>query len=172
MQLLQQQPNKLIAVLRIIGAFGISGGLRVIIFSKNLTQYRDIYDKNGKKFSFRVQRFMEKSRAIIFLDGVADRTSAEFLKREYFYVKRSELPSVPENEFYICDLIGKNIIIEGSDIECRIVGAQNFGAGDLLEVSHGDNSFFVPFAKENFPDPPPHGVSSMRSDLTGNCLNR
>ncbi|MDR2067940.1 MAG: ribosome maturation factor RimM [Holosporaceae bacterium] len=142
----------MIAVLRIMEAFGVGGGLRVFILSENLTSYREICDKNGKNFSFRIQRFMEKSKAIIFLDGIVDRNAAESIKNEYFYVKRCDLPAIPQNEFYLCDLIGKDVDVENSDIKCKIVGAQNFGAGDLLEISHGDGSFLVPFTSKNFPD--------------------
>jgi 16S rRNA processing protein RimM len=95
---------------------------------------------------------MGKSKAIISMDGITDRTAAESLKNEYFYVQRCDLPSIAENEFYICDLVGKDVIVEDSDIKCKIVGAQNFGAGDLLEISHDGGSFFVPFAQENFPN--------------------
>ncbi|MDR3186856.1 MAG: ribosome maturation factor RimM [Holosporaceae bacterium] len=145
-------PNKLIAVLRIIGAFGIGGGLRASLLSDSLASYREVYDKGGRKFSLRIQRFVEKSRAIIFLDGITDRTAAESLKSEYFYVRRCDLPPTANGEFYLCDLVGKEVAVAGSALKCKILSAQNFGAGDLLEVSCGEGSFFVPFTKENFPD--------------------
>jgi ribosomal 30S subunit maturation factor RimM len=33
-----------------------------------------------------------------------------------------------------------------------ITNVENFGAGDLIEISHKDDKFLVPFTRENFPD--------------------
>jgi 16S rRNA processing protein RimM len=139
-------------ILRITGAFGVRGALRAWPFSVNLCNYDRIFDKHGNCFTFRVTKFLGGSRVVIAIDGVHDRDAAESLKGEVFYVKKSDLPPVGENEFYLCDLIGKDVFVADSDIQCRVTGAENFGAGDLIELSHENATFLVPFTRENFPD--------------------
>jgi 16S rRNA processing protein RimM len=142
----------LIKVLRVVGAFGIGGSLRAQLFSENLPDHRIVYSQDGRKFQFRILRFLEKSRAIIAIDGVADRTAAESLKNECFYLKRDDLPATAPGEFYLCDLVGREVAVMDSDLRCKILGVQNYGAGDLLEISYGEEAFFVPFTRENFPN--------------------
>jgi 16S rRNA processing protein RimM len=139
-------------ILRITGAFGIRGAVRVWSFSENLCAYKEIFDKNGNGFAFHVLKFLGNGRVVVVIDGVCDRNAAESLKGEIFYVKKSDFPEIRKNEFYLCDLIGKDVFVADSDVRCSVVSAENYGAGDLLELSHEGTTFLVPFTRENFPD--------------------
>ena len=128
--------------------------MRAVFYSDNLESYKAIYDSHGNSFKFKIIKRSEVGKAgIISLENINDRNAAEKLINSSFFVKHDELPKLEENEFYVCDLIGKNIKIAGSDEKCKIVGVQNFGASDLIEIVYKDgNSFYVPFTKENFTD--------------------
>ncbi|MDR2107680.1 MAG: ribosome maturation factor RimM [Holosporaceae bacterium] len=139
-------------ILRITGAFGIRGAVRAFSFSKNLSHYKEIVDARGNSLRFKVIKFCGKDRVVLLIEGVNDRNAAEALKRESFYVRRRDLPETKPNEVYVCDLVGKDVKIAGSPIKCKIIGLENFGAGDLAEISCGDATFMVPFTAENFPD--------------------
>ena len=69
-----------------------------------------------------------------------------------FYVNREDMPGLDIGQFYICDLIGKKVLVDGEDKNLTIVDVKNFGAGDLIEISEQDspNTFYIPFTKENF----------------------
>jgi 16S rRNA processing protein RimM len=142
----------LIEILRVIGAFGIHGALRVFPFSKKLNCYRKIYDKNKAEFTFRVVKFCGNGRVIICIDDITDRNMAESLIGEVFYIKKSDLAKIEKNEIYLCDLIGREVHVLNSDIKCKITNAENFGAGDLIEISHDNVAFLVPFTERNFPN--------------------
>ncbi|MDR0678186.1 MAG: ribosome maturation factor RimM [Holosporaceae bacterium] len=142
----------MIEILRVIGTFGIRGALRVFSFSKNLSYYHRIYDKNHREFVFRVIKFCGNNKVIIHVDDIADKSTAESLKGEIFYIKKSDLPEIEKNEVYLCDLIGKEVSVLDSDVICRIVDAKNFSAGDLIEISYENTVFLVPFTTENFPN--------------------
>jgi 16S rRNA processing protein RimM len=139
-------------ILRVTGAFGIRGALRIQSFSENLCRYKKIFDKNGNCFSFHIAKFLGDNRIVIVIDGVCDRNAAESLKGEVFYVEKSDFPKIQDNEFYLCDLVGKDVFVVDSDIRCCIVNAENYGAGDLIELSCDGITFLVPFTRENFPD--------------------
>lgn len=138
--------------MRVTEPFGIEGAVRVFLFTDQLKNYSKIFDKNGEKFLFRIKKTEPENRAVIFLEGIADRNAAESLKGAFFYLKREQLPQTKDNEFYLCNLIGEKVRVENTRIFCEIKSVQNYGAGDLIELSHGDRLFLVPFTKENFPD--------------------
>ncbi len=147
-----EKTDNVIEVLRVVGAFGIKGQLRAILFSDNICAYKKVYASDGCEFDFRVVRFVGGKHAIISLSGINDRTKALSFKGSALYVKRGDLEQAQKNEYYVCDLIGEKVkIIDHEDISCKVVNVFNFGAGDLIEISYKDGTFLVPFKKENFP---------------------
>lgn len=142
----------MIEILRIVGAHGIRGAVRASLFSSAIEQYEKLYDQNGAEYFFSVVRKSSEGYAVISLQDVTDRTVAESLKGQYFYVKKNDLLKLNKNEFYICDLIGREVYVQNSSIKCHISDIKNFGAGDLIEISYENNNFFVPFTVEHFPD--------------------
>lgn len=122
----------------------------MVLFSDNVRQCY-LLEKN-EIVNCKIVRYFKGKSAIFMIDGVIDRTSAESLRGKFLYIKKSELPEVNQNEFYVCDLIGKQIKIRENDSICGVIsGSFNFGAGDLLEISADNLKFLVPFTEENFP---------------------
>ena len=74
------------------------------------------------------------------LKSVRDRNAAEALQGTDLFVAREKLPRPAADEFYLADLPGRQVSTQGRDIG-TIVGLQNFGAGDLLEL---DNGLLIP----------------------------
>lgn len=146
-------PARAISVLRITGAFGISGFMRAVAFSDNLSSYKELCTKNGQTFGFRLVRYVGGRNIIISLDRIKDRDQALAFKGTNLYVKRENLEKVKSpNEYYVCDLIGKKVeIADHSSLNCKIVSVHNFGAGDLIEILYQNDTFMVPFREEFFP---------------------
>ncbi|MDR3179520.1 MAG: ribosome maturation factor RimM [Holosporaceae bacterium] len=143
--------NDFIEILQVTGAFGIRGFLRASLFSQNIGRYRQIYDTNGNGYKFHVVRYVSGNSVVLALEGVADRTTAESMRGMFFYVRRADLPELAEQEYYVCDLVGKTISVGNSSEVCTIVAVHNFGASYIIELSHNGVTFFVPFTDENFP---------------------
>lgn len=148
-----EKTRVVVDVLRVVGAFGVRGQVRARLLSDNIKSYKKMYDKTGNAFGFRVVRYVGGNNVIVSLDGVDDREEALRLKGMTFHVLRNDLEKTAENEYYVCDLVGKSVkVVENENIECKITNVFNFGAGDLIEISYNDGNFLVPFTKENFPD--------------------
>lgn len=139
----------MIKILRVIKAFGIKGAIKVDLFSENLSNYDVIYDDKGNCYSFSFLK-ASKGENVITLEGVLNRTDAEKLKGQFFYIKKADRAALRDNEFYIEDLIGTKIKIENSQKNYAIKAVHNFGASDILEIACENHSFLVPFTKENF----------------------
>ncbi|GHU16075.1 ribosome maturation factor RimM [Alphaproteobacteria bacterium] len=142
----------LIEILQITGAFGIRGFLRALLYSDTIKKYKTICDASGKEYGFRVVRFISGNSVVLSLDGVADRNTAESLRGTSLFVKKTDLPKLSSSEFYISDLIGKTVRVQGREEICTIVSVCNYGAGDLVELSYNEIAFLVLFTKENFPE--------------------
>lgn len=89
------------------------------------------------------------------LEGVTDRTAAEKLRLTELYIDKTTLPVIKKpGTYYHTDLIGLKALDEtGAEIG-SIIGVDNFGAGDLLDIRpvNGGASFYIPFTKDNVPD--------------------
>ncbi|MDR2794364.1 MAG: ribosome maturation factor RimM [Holosporaceae bacterium] len=144
--------NNFIEILQVTGAFGIRGYLRVLLFSEDIGRYREVYDADGNRYGFHLVRYVSGNSVVLALEGIDDRTAAESMRGTFFYVRRKDLPKLTESEYYVCDLVGKTIPVCNCDKVCTIVGVHNFGAGDIIELSHDGVTFFVPFTNENFPE--------------------
>ena len=82
-----------------------------------------------------------------------DRNEALALKGTGFYVDKSVLPELEEEEFYHTDLIGLEAQDEAGNFLGEVIGVYNFGAGDMLDIktSETGKSEMVPFTKAYVP---------------------
>lgn len=136
-----------------LGPHGIKGALWLRFFtsdSRQILKLRELFDE--KEVCYRVSlkaggRSDDILKAII--DGVETRNDAETLRGKLFYVKRSNLEPLAEEEFYHVDLIG----LEAQNLSGQLIGSvlaiHNFGAQDTLEIKfvHGGKTIYVPFTK-------------------------
>jgi 16S rRNA processing protein RimM len=100
-------------------------------------------------------------------DGLSDRAAAEGLKGIDLFVPRERLPAPDEDEYYHADLIGLDAISSDGKSIGKVVGVENYGAGDLIEIAREKGStVLIPFTRANVPkieltagrlvvDPPP-----------------
>ena len=95
------------------------------------------------------------------IEGVTSPEQAKLLKCS-LYVSRETLPEITdEDEFYIEDLAGLNVLDNNGEIIGSVIALQNYGAGDLLEIKPKSGaSYFVPFQNEYVPN----------IDIEKNCI--
>ena len=139
---------------RIAAAHGIRGEVVVHSYADDpaaIASYGPLADKSGVR-AFDLKLVGSSSKGIIArIDGIADRTAAEALRGIELYVDRAQLPAPEGEEFYHVDLIGLEAVSPEGVVLGKIVGVENFGAGDLLDIRPigGGQSDLVPF-KETF----------------------
>lgn len=135
----------------VIGAQGLKGEVKVKTFTETpeaLGAYGPLHTKDGSEI--RVTYLREtKDGAVVQLQGVNDRNSAEAMKGTELFVSRDALPAPDADEFYLTDLVG----LRAEDTEGRAIGTvrgvHNFGAGDVIEIvrENGDD-VFLSFTRE------------------------
>ncbi len=122
---------------KIIGAWGIKGGIKIQCFTDNprdLQDFTNIFDQNGKPYKIRLVK-TDKAFAIALIDGIKSRNDAEPLEGNELFILRSDLPTTKDNEFYYSDLVGMEVRSEINGLVIGVVrGVMNFGASDILEI--------------------------------------
>lgn len=129
----------------IIGAHGVSGEVRLKLFTDDLDAYKTL---NGTDRSFTLKAVRRgPNGAVARFAEIADRNAAEALRGTELTVPRSALPPLEEGEYYHVDLIGLPCFAEGEAIGIAAL-VDDFGAGDVLEIERPDGRrFMVPVAK-------------------------
>jgi 16S rRNA processing protein RimM len=149
-------PDRLVLVARVAGAFGVKGELRLQSFTAEplaLVRYRALKTAEGAPALTLVSGRPDKAGLIARAEGVASKEAADALRGLELYAPRSALPPAGEDEFYLADLIGLAALgPEGNRIG-KVKAVPNFGAGDLLEIEpeSGGPSWLVAFTAENVP---------------------
>ena len=139
-----------------IGApHGIKGEVRVKPYGDPdmLNQYGKLENKDGQKFKIKRMR-PQKNMMVVKFEGVNTREEAEALNRVELFVDRAKLPALEEeDEFYVEDLIGVDVLDISGILIGTILTVPNFGAGDMLEIKPNNSSstYFLPFTKAVVP---------------------
>ncbi|MEM7438283.1 MAG: ribosome maturation factor RimM [Pseudomonadota bacterium] len=147
--------DQLICVGAIAGAFGTTGEVRLKSFCADpadIGDYGPLSSEDGTQtFDLTVGRVVKGGFAAR-IKGVRYRDQADALKGIRLYVSRDVLPGLPDDEFYVSDLIGLTVFDTGGAKIGRVKAVQDFGAGDILEVSRpGESDVMLPFTNDAIP---------------------
>ena len=137
--------SKNILVGKIVVPQGIRGEVRVQTFSQNPSDFKTlrVFSNVFAIGDFKFVRAVPNSTVIIGkITGVDDRNTAETLRDTELFIERNTLPDLKADEFYQADLLGFDVIRNGTKI--GIVDCfQNYGAGDIIELDNGDMVSFI-----------------------------
>lgn len=117
---------------RIVNAVALRGEVKVY----NYSGYRERYEEleqifvEDKKYEIEKVRYQQQM-VILKLSGVDDRNAAEAMKNKDIFITEDDLQELPEDTFYIRDLIGLSVIDEEKD---QILGTIK----DVLQPSSQD----------------------------------
>lgn len=132
--------NTKILVGKIVAFQGVRGDVRIQAYTATPSDLRNMQIESSqfKPEDFRFIRALPNSNVIIaHIRGFEDRTSAEVLRGAELFVNRESLPKLKDGEYYQTDLIGFDVIRDGETVG-KVDGFQNFGAGDIIELSNGE----------------------------------
>jgi 16S rRNA processing protein RimM len=140
----------------VIGAHGIKGAVRVKTFTvepSDVAAYGPVSDEAGvRRYAIKVLSASD-GQVVASLAGVADRNAAEALKGLRLFVDRSALPAVEGvDEYYVQDLVGLSAEDGERRVIGKVIGAYDFGAGEVLELSLADGAVvMLPFTRATVP---------------------
>jgi 16S rRNA processing protein RimM len=138
-------PDAPVTLAVVTGAHGVTGEVKLKLFTDDLSAYRVFNGGTLTLASLRngIARFAE----------VKDRNAAERLRGTELTVPRSALPPLGDGEYYHADLIGLPAVSTDGEPLGTVVLVDNFGAGDVLEIEKPDGArFMVPMRADAVPD--------------------
>ena len=143
----EPEAGKRVALAAVAGAHGVKGEVRLKLFTdsiEGLASHDKVYVA-GREIALKSVKDGGKT-AIAQFEGVSDRSGAESLRGALVEVDRSALPPLEEGEYYHADLIGLTCFSESDETIGSVVGVENFGAGDLLDIELvGGKRALIPF---------------------------
>ncbi|HLL26207.1 MAG TPA: ribosome maturation factor RimM [Xanthobacteraceae bacterium] len=149
-------PAERVLIAKIGAAHGVRGEVRLFAYTEEplaIRSYGELEDESGTR-RFRIVALRPaKDHLVARFEGIGDRDEAAKLTHLELYVPRARLPKQKAADtFYCADLIGLAVETKAGEKLGEVVGVQNFGAGDLLEIkrAHGEN-VLIPFIDQYVP---------------------
>lgn len=123
---------------RIINTHGVRGEVKILPLTDNPDRYLDLdwvyIEKDGKLQKLEIEgiKFF-KNQVIAKFKGIDVMDKAEALKNLFVLVDREHAIKLPEDAFFICDLLG-----------CMVYDEEGKTLGELADVLHtGSNDVYV-----------------------------
>ena len=135
---------------KIVNTFGIKGEVKILPYTEDVNSFKKmkyIY-VNDLKIKIQSVKF-HKNFVILKLEGIEDMTSAENLRNSIIKIERKK-EKLPENTYYIKDLIGLEVITDDDGNTLGVVkDIYNTGANDIytIETKEG-KEILLPAIKE------------------------
>lgn len=143
-----------IAIGKIVNTQGHRGELRVIPTTdfpeRFKTMSRVQVNQNGQLVILEIEKaYPHKSFFILKFQGIDDMNSAEKLKGCYLLIPKDELMPLPDNTFYIFDIIGLKVFTTGGRYLGMITDVQQTGANDIYLIGRESKTpLMVPALKQ------------------------
>lgn len=140
------EEDPLIEVGKAVGLHGLAGWIKVISYTDPvdaLKQYRPLTIA-GRVFDKPQIKSHGKGLMVRF-DVDHDRTAAQELIGHVIRIRRSQLPGLPEGEYYHADLEGMQVIGDGEEALGTVQRVMNTGANDVLVCRLGGKDILVPW---------------------------
>jgi 16S rRNA processing protein RimM len=139
-------PDDQVVLAAVAGAHGIKGEVRLKLFASGVESLRRHASVEVGGRTLRLQSVKPGKTAVARFAEISDRTAAEGLRGSLVTVARSALPPLGPGEYYYADLVGLRCEDAAGGLLGTVVGVENFGAGDILEIEQvGGKRVMVPF---------------------------
>ena len=140
-----------------VGTFGqpqgLKGDIKINILTSSLESFKilkNYFTEDGKIiFYFTALRKVGKKN-IASLKGCEDRNAALEYKGINIFSSKENFLTISEDEYYVIDLIGCDVFNVEKKSLGTVVDIKNFGAGDLIEITHDNKkNFYIPMNDDN-----------------------
>ena len=137
---------------KIINSHGHLGEVKVLPLTDDIKRFkklRDVYlEVSDSRYDLVhiVQSRIHNGQVLLPLEEARDMNAAERLKNFYLCVKREDAIKLPEDHFFIYEIIGLEVVEEGQVLG-KVVEVLQTGGNDVYAVSDGVRTFYMPALK-------------------------
>lgn len=124
---------------QIVNTNGLKGTLKVKPFTDDIKEFetfKSIYIQKGKDLiEFKIEKVAYvKQMVLLKLQGIDDINEAEKYRNYYLKINRNILPDLPENTYYIVDLLECEVVTMEGELLGKVKDVFNTGSNDIYEV--------------------------------------
>ena len=134
---------------KIVNVVGLKGELKVYSYTDRNERFEELETiwLDNKQYNIQNVRYQNKV-VIIKLEGINDRNQAELQRNKKVYIEETDLQELPEDTYYVRDLIGMEVVTE-TDKLGEITDVIQNAAQDLYEVkTEGGKKIYIPVVKQ------------------------
>lgn len=137
---------------QIVSVVGLKGELKVYPFTDYRERFEELKELSIAEKVFRIEkvRYGNNNVVILKIEGIDDRTSAEKLRGSFLMIDKNNARKLPEDTYFIADLIGLTVIKSDGTIVGRLTDVIQNKAQDLYEIETIDKIKFLMPAVEEF----------------------
>lgn len=133
--------EQLMEIGQIVNTYGIKGFLKVVPYTDDITRFenlKSIYIQTKKKLETVHIEEVKYSRNLVLLKlkGIDDINTAEIYKNCYIKIDRSQAVQLPEDSYFIVDLINIEVYTDNNEKLGNIVDVYSTGANDIYVVKN------------------------------------
>ena len=139
---------------KIVNTHGIKGDLKVIPLTDDIKRYDKLewvyIDANGEleKYTIETVKY-HKQNVLLKLKGVDNMNEALPLKNSFIKIPRELAIKLPDNTYFICDLIDCEVIDENGKVLGKVTDIIETGSNDVYVVKDGTNKeVLIPAIKD------------------------
>lgn len=139
---------------QIVNTNGLKGPLKVKPFTDDIKEFetfKSIYIQKGKDLiEFKIEKVAYvKQMVLLKLQGIDDINEAEKYRNYYLKINRNILPDLPENTYYIVDLLECEVVTIEGELLGKVKDVFNTGSNDIYEVKDEfGKQILIPAIKE------------------------
>ena len=131
-------PTQLICNGEFVAPHGVRGEIRLYPYSDDPSQYLDlkkVYLENGTMLSIESIR-LHKRVFVLKITGINDANTAEKYRGKKVYIAKSDLPELPDGEYFHFEIIGLAVFHHETGEEIgKITQIISTGANDVYEIT-------------------------------------
>ncbi|MFW5834058.1 MAG: ribosome maturation factor RimM [Pseudomonadota bacterium] len=140
----------------VTAAHGVRGEVKLRPFTADpadIAAYGPLEDAAGTRRLVITELKVTPKAAVARFAGIDDRDAAEALRGTELWIDRAALPPTEEDEWYVEDLVGLDVVDERGDPIGRVRAVVDHGAGDVIEIRKADGTeLSLPFTRAQFPE--------------------
>ena len=149
--------SNLVCVGIITKPVGICGHVKIVPYTvtpHSFLQFKLFFIYDDIKLTLEFPRINNKSEITTRLKNYNTRNDVELLRLKHLYIKRNYLPPLLENEYYLEDLRGLNVLNENRKNIGVVNTVLDYGAGAFLDIKLFENRRVVtiPFDSKSILD--------------------
>ena len=131
--------ENLLEIGQIVNSYGIKGFLKVVPYTDDMHRYSELkhiyIEKNKKLVKMEIEEVKYQNKLVLLklkgIDSIEDTTQ---YKNCYIKIDREDAVALPEDSYFIVDLIGMEVFTENEELLGKLVDVFPTGSNDVYVV--------------------------------------